>query len=137
VNVVDRAAWEPAYRQVARFLREEIERGDLLPGDELPSERELAARYRVSKDTIRDGLKVLRANGLVVTLKGVGTRVADKHKVEVHPVPKHALISVRRATQAERLRLRLPEGAPVLVVETPAETQVYAAEWTKLQEGGD
>lgn len=133
MNVVDRAAWEPAYRQVARFLREEIERGDLLPGDELPSERELAERYRVSKDTVRDGLKVLRANGLVVTVKGKGTRVADKHKIETHAVPAEALISVRRATAEERRRLRLHEGAMVLVVETPGETAVYAAEWTKLQ----
>lgn len=99
----------------------------------MPSERDLAEQYQTSKDTVRDGLKVLRARGLIVTLKGVGTRVAEKHRVETHDVPRGADISVRRATGEERRRLRMHENALVLVVESTEGIQVYPAEWTKLR----
>jgi GntR family transcriptional repressor for pyruvate dehydrogenase complex len=55
----------PAYQQVADQIRAGIESGELLPGDSLPTEHALAAEFDVSRSTIREALRVLRAQGLV------------------------------------------------------------------------
>ena len=54
-----------------------ILRGVLHPGERLPSERELASRFEVSRPTLRDALADLEASGLVVTRPGAGAFVAQ------------------------------------------------------------
>ncbi|MDO8185060.1 GntR family transcriptional regulator [Conexibacter sp. JD483] len=56
----------PAYEQVAQQLREAILDGQLRPGDELPSERELCAQFGVSRTTVREALRALQTQGLAV-----------------------------------------------------------------------
>jgi GntR family transcriptional repressor for pyruvate dehydrogenase complex len=55
----------PAYQQVADQIRSGIESGELVPGQALPTEHALAAEFDVSRSTIREALRVLRAQGLV------------------------------------------------------------------------
>jgi len=63
--------------QVAQQLRSLITSGGYKPGDRLPSERELAARLGVGRPAVREALRELRAQGLVVIGRGAqGTRVA-------------------------------------------------------------
>jgi GntR family transcriptional regulator len=66
------------YVQVADHLATRIETGDLAPGSRLPPERELAAAYGVAYDTIRRATALLRERGLIVTVHGRGTFVAQK-----------------------------------------------------------
>ena len=54
-----------------------ILRGVLHPGERLPSERELATRFEVSRPTLRDALAELETRGLVVTRPGAGAFVAQ------------------------------------------------------------
>jgi GntR family transcriptional repressor for pyruvate dehydrogenase complex len=56
----------PAYLQVAEQLREAILSGTLAPDSELPSERELTDRFGVARTTVREALRALQAQGLVV-----------------------------------------------------------------------
>lgn len=56
----------PAYGQVAEQLREAILDGVLEPGSVLPSERELCERFGVGRTTVREALRALQAQGLVV-----------------------------------------------------------------------
>jgi DNA-binding GntR family transcriptional regulator len=63
------------YRQVAAYIRDAIERGDLKPGDGLPGEQNLADAMTVSVDTIRAALKLLREEGLIETATGIGSFV--------------------------------------------------------------
>jgi GntR family transcriptional regulator len=65
----------PAYRQIADQLRADIEGGDLLPGDRLPSEAELVERYGTAHGTVREAIAVLRAEGLVIARQGRGVFV--------------------------------------------------------------
>jgi Cof subfamily protein (haloacid dehalogenase superfamily) len=65
--------------QVARQLRDLLGAGGLLPGDRLPSERDLADRLGVGRPAVREALRELRAHGLLVTGRGrQGTTVADR-----------------------------------------------------------
>ncbi|MGP3689930.1 GntR family transcriptional regulator [Streptomyces sp. IBSNAI002] len=57
----------PKYQRIAAALRDELERAAQSPGGRLPSERSLAARYQVNRQTIRAALQHLREDGLVVT----------------------------------------------------------------------
>lgn len=66
-----------AHEEVARQLRELIERGALRPGTRLPAERDLSTRFQVSRATIRQALSVLHSAGLVDSRVGAGTFVRD------------------------------------------------------------
>ncbi|MEV7520124.1 GntR family transcriptional regulator [Streptomyces sp. NPDC091371] len=65
----------PKYQRIAAALRHELDRTAHTPGARLPSERTLAARYQVNRQTIRAALQHLREDGLVVTGRR-GTRPA-------------------------------------------------------------
>lgn len=65
-------------RQLAAQLRHRIVTGNLEPGDQLPSQAELRATYRVSDNTIRAAIEALRDEGLVETVRGKGVFVREK-----------------------------------------------------------
>jgi GntR family transcriptional regulator len=60
----------PAHAQIESALERAIERGRLSPGDRLPSERELAERYGVSRMTLRQALGALEQRGRLMRSKG-------------------------------------------------------------------
>jgi len=68
----------PMYRQIAEDLREQIESGQLQPGQQLRTELELRDRYGASRNTVRDAIKWLMNLGLVETRPGQGTFVVQK-----------------------------------------------------------
>lgn len=65
----------PLYDQVASILRGQIERGEIT--SRLPSLRTIAQEYGVSHITAEHAVKILRDDGLVVTVTGKGTYVAQ------------------------------------------------------------
>lgn len=67
---------QPVYRQLAAFLREDIESGTLAPGARIPSETLLVQTYGVARETARKAVAVLRDAGLIVTTHGRGSFVA-------------------------------------------------------------
>ncbi|MER6320582.1 GntR family transcriptional regulator [Streptomyces coelicoflavus] len=66
---------QPKYLQIAHYIRDQILRGDLRPGDEVPSERQLAADWKVSRPTAARSLEALSHQGLVDKRQGSGTYV--------------------------------------------------------------
>jgi GntR family transcriptional regulator len=66
---------QPKYLQIAHHIRDQILRGDLRPGDEVPSERQLAADWNVSRPTAARSLEALSHQGLVEKRQGSGTYV--------------------------------------------------------------
>ncbi|MBO1073110.1 FadR/GntR family transcriptional regulator [Roseomonas marmotae] len=63
--------------QVTRDLTARMEGGELRPGDQLPTERELMARYGVSRTVIREAMSSLRAAGRLATQQGRGAFVLE------------------------------------------------------------
>src|SRR5436190_2120692 len=61
----------PAYQQLADELREQITSGRLRPGQRLPTEPELCVRSGVSRSTVREALRLLASQHLIVTTRGV------------------------------------------------------------------
>lgn len=70
---------QPLYGQLFDVLRERIQ-DDLLPGDQLPSERQLSEQYDISRTTVRLALERLEERGLIVRRQGKGAFVADEDR---------------------------------------------------------
>ncbi len=65
----------PASRRIADELRHSIESGELAPGAQLPSERQLAATYGTARNTAREAIRLLADSGLVIAEQGRGAFV--------------------------------------------------------------
>jgi GntR family transcriptional regulator len=74
---VDRDSPIPYYAQLKDGLKAEIESGNWRPGDLLPAEPELCREFDVSRTVVRQALKELSYEGLIVRRKGKGTFVAS------------------------------------------------------------
>jgi DNA-binding FadR family transcriptional regulator len=61
----------PAYQLLAEDLRDQITSGQLRPGQRLPAEPELCVRSGVSRSTVREALRLLTSQHLIVTTRGV------------------------------------------------------------------
>lgn len=68
----------PPFQQVANALRAAILTRKFEPGDQLPSGNDLSKTYGVSRGTVQDALRVLKAEGLVVSRKGSGVYVRER-----------------------------------------------------------
>jgi GntR family transcriptional regulator len=66
----------PRYKQLADIIRNAIEQGLLADNQALPSERELAEKYEVSRDTVRKSVRYLEERGVIYSDHGRGTFVA-------------------------------------------------------------
>ena len=74
---IDRTTYIPLYVQVQDALKEAIKHGDAEPGDQLPSEPDLCQLFDVSRTVIRQALRGLENEGLIIRHKGRGTFVAE------------------------------------------------------------
>lgn len=63
--------------EIAEALRARILRGDFVPGDRLPPERELALSLGTNRNTLREALRSLEAQGLIMARQGDGIHVLD------------------------------------------------------------
>jgi GntR family transcriptional regulator len=75
--------FSPLYRQIKDLLLEGLRGGEWRPGEAIPSELELAARYRVSQGTVRKAIDELAAENLLVRRQGKGTFVATHGEPQV------------------------------------------------------
>ncbi|WP_010496691.1 GntR family transcriptional regulator [Paenibacillus elgii] len=68
----------PFYQQIKNLFIQEIESGKWKQGDKLPSERELAAQYQISRMTARHAISILEREGFVERVVGSGTFVTNR-----------------------------------------------------------
>ena len=121
------------WREIAETLVAEIGRGSFAPGDKLPTEAALAARFGVNRHTVRHALADLSAQGLVHARRGAGVFVTGQptpyplgRRVRFHqavqaagqvPSREFTRLDRRPAEAHEAEALALPLGAAVHVVE--------------------
>jgi GntR family transcriptional regulator len=69
-------AFSPLYQQIKGLILNSLRLGEWKPGEAIPSEMELAVRFRVSQGTVRKAIDELAAENLLVRRQGKGTFVA-------------------------------------------------------------
>ena len=70
----------PIYTQIIDGVKEQITTGILMPGDKLPSVREMASSLAINPNTIQRAYRLLEFNGWIVTIPGKGCFVCDNEK---------------------------------------------------------
>jgi GntR family transcriptional regulator len=70
---VDFRASEPLYLQIVRQVEHLMQAGELVPGDQLPTVRELATELRINFNTVSRAYRILDEAGLISTQRGRGT----------------------------------------------------------------
>jgi GntR family transcriptional regulator len=78
----------PRYLEVIDFLSEDITNGTYPPGSKLPSEGELAREYSVSRVTLREALRGLEEEGIIIRRHGIGTFVRDRKVMPIQKLSK-------------------------------------------------
>jgi GntR family transcriptional regulator len=76
-------AFSPLYQQIKGLILQSLQAGEWKPGEAIPSEMDLAARFRVSQGTVRKAIDELAAENLVVRRQGKGTFVATHSEQQV------------------------------------------------------
>lgn len=71
----------PLYAQLKEDIIASIARGDLAPGDQLPSQRELCEQYEMSHMTVRRAINELLGEGVIYAIPGKGSYVAEQKQV--------------------------------------------------------
>ena len=76
-------AFSPLYQQIKGLILQSLQAGEWRPGELIPSEMELAARFKVSQGTVRKAIDELAAENLVMRRQGKGTFVATHSAQQV------------------------------------------------------
>ena len=125
--------FSPLYRQIAELITRSLQAGEWEPGEAIPCEVELAARYKVSQGTVRKAVDDVAGRNLLVRRQGKGTFVAthaeektrfrflrlmaDGQRGEREPLSRRFLDCRRQRAPAEvALALGLTGGEPTLRV---------------------
>ena len=123
--------FSPLYRQIKALILQALESGEWRPGQAIPSEQELAARFSVSQGTVRKAIDEMAADNLLVRKQGKGTYVASHNDpralfrfLRLVPVdgellsPQSIPLDCWRAKagqEASRM-LAIEPGAPIIIV---------------------
>jgi GntR family transcriptional repressor for pyruvate dehydrogenase complex len=91
--------------QVVQKLESLVLKGVLAPGERLPSERELAEMFSVSRASLRQALKALQVMGVLEVRQGSGNYLTEASE-EILKVPASTLVPLRGLTQAELFEAR-------------------------------
>ena len=138
--MVDKRSSIPLYMQIHDLVRQRIQDGEYLPGDQVPSELEISARHQVSRMTARKALDLLVAKGLLYRSQGKGTYVAENTVA----FRLSTMLSFSRTLQAqgyqvetEVLRKAIMPGAPDVVkkLRLPADNPVIVIQRLRRVQG--
>lgn len=69
---------KPIYIQIIEDIKKKLIRGEINPGDKIPSQREFAKDMKVNPNTVQRAYREMESMGLVKTLRGQGTFIDDK-----------------------------------------------------------
>lgn len=125
---LDRDSTVPLYIQLKEHLRTQIEQGRYATGARIPSERELAQTFHVSRMTARQALQLLATDGLITSRVGKGTFV-------LKPRINQDLLLLTSFTEDIRQRGMVAHSRVVAAAIEPADQEVAAS--LKISEAAD
>lgn len=135
---------EPAYRQVAGQLRRMIIDGTLAPGAQLPSEDKLGAQFGVSRNTVREALRMLSSQNLTLTKRGVagGTFIAqpDPEALQANIVTSLQLLNGYNVINGDelfetRLILEVPSARSAAMRRSDADLELLRRAAARVEHG--
>jgi len=89
----------PVYEDIREHIQDLIRKGELRRGDKLPPERKLAETFNVSRNSVREALRVLAENNIVQSRHGAGTYICAEDESSL-------VNSLTRALENKKRRLR-------------------------------
>jgi GntR family transcriptional regulator len=135
VRRLDPSSGLPVYRQIADSLRQQIESGELGVGDQLRSENQLIADYGAARQTVRQAVALLKAEGLVYAERGRGAFVRGRPPVERLAFDRFA----RRHRKDGEAALSVEMGGRLPTVDVvhvgPEKASVEVARWLGVRTG--
>lgn len=108
---------DPKWRRVLEDLERRLESGEI--ADRFPTDRELVDHYQVSRHTVREAVRHLRARGVIERARGRGSTVT----VPQFAPPAGALYSLFREVESQGLR----QWSEVLTLDERADEQAASA----------
>ncbi|GGM32931.1 GntR family transcriptional regulator [Paraliobacillus quinghaiensis] len=72
---------DPVYLQIIRYFKEQIANGELAPGEEIPSRRELANRLKINPNTAQRAYKEMEEQNLIHTERNHPSKITTDEKV--------------------------------------------------------
>ena len=104
----------PIYEQIRTQLQKLILSGGLVPGEKLPSVRDLAAQLAINPNTIQRAYRELEAEGCILSIAGKGSFVAETASIRVQK--KEAAVSQFLASAAALRELGLTERELIALI---------------------
>lgn len=117
----------PIYQQIIDEFKRAIARGDLKPGDRIPSQRELAMMVRVNPNTVQRAYREMEQARITQTLRGQGTFVCDDPDL----VPK------LRREMASRALVAFVQEMRALRFDREETVQLVRETYDQLEKGDD
>ncbi|MCM3342124.1 FadR family transcriptional regulator [Paenibacillus sp. MER TA 81-3] len=139
---IKKIKYHRVYEDVIEQIENLILKGNLAPGDVLPTERELAQAFGISRGTLREAFRILEREGLIETRPG-GGRFLNKNLNEAED-KKRIMENIERATIIELLEAR--EIFEIGIVELAAERatdqdireiEIAFEKWGKIDRDSD
>ncbi|PLT31212.1 FadR/GntR family transcriptional regulator [Peribacillus deserti] len=127
------------YLDIVEELRLMIQADGLLPGDKIPSERELSERLQVGRSSVREALRSLELLGLIETRRGEGTfiKVFQEHRL-VELLGAFFLLDENSRNNLSETKILLEQACLQGVVNKAAQADIEdMIQWAKTQDFDD
>ncbi|HEY8904614.1 MAG TPA: FadR/GntR family transcriptional regulator [Rhodoferax sp.] len=115
-------------QEIVNSLASDIRAGTIKPGDKLPSESEVMARFDVSRTVVREALSKLQASGLVETRHGIGTFALTLPDTSSFKIADSDFSTIADVIAVLELRISLETEAAGLAAQRRTEANLSAME---------
>jgi GntR family transcriptional regulator len=122
----------PIYLQIVAQIQQQLARGDLKPGDQLPTVRSLAANLRINFNTVSRAYRQLDEAGIISTQQGRGTYILEMPPPEtVERLRIESLDALSHEYLVQTKRLGFTTDQAIARLQQQTNTQNVGSEYTE------
>lgn len=120
---------QKAYRSVIDYFKKKIIEGELRPGEKLPPEREIAERLNVSRNSVREAIRIMDMTGVISSQQGSGNYITcEFQKSLAETMTMMVAMDQINYRQISQIRQALERLAFSLAIEQASEEQIKEME---------